>query len=79
MGESVSHWDLEDRVSQTVVGERTPNELVQETVEKVRLIQERLKTAQSRQKSYADNRRRELEFEVGDFVFLKLSPRKGIV
>lgn len=73
------YWDLEDRVSQTVVGERTPNELVQETVEKVRLIQERLKTAQSRQKSYADNRRRELEFEVGDFVFLKLSPRKGIV
>ena len=73
------YWDLEDRVSQTVVGERTPNELVQATVEKVRLIQERLKTAQSRQKSYADNRRRELEFEVGDFVFLKLSPRKGIV
>ena len=73
------YWDLEDRVSQTVVGERTPNELVQDTVEKVRLIQERLKTAQSRQKSYADNRRRELEFEVGDFVFLKLSPRKGIV
>ena len=33
--------------------------------------------SQSRQKSYADNRRRELEFEVGDFVLLKVSPWKG--
>ena len=46
-------------------------ELVQLTVEKVSLIKERLKAAQSRQKSYADNRRRDLEFEVGDHVFLK--------
>ncbi len=76
---SRSSRELGATLTLTVVGERTPNELVQETVEKVRLIQERLKTAQSRQKSYADNRRLELEFEVGDFVFLKLSPRKGIV
>ncbi|GFS38841.1 hypothetical protein Acr_00g0059760 [Actinidia rufa] len=39
---------------------------------------ERLQTAQSRQKSYADIRRRELEFEEGDHVFLKVSPSKGI-
>ncbi|RVW60596.1 Retrovirus-related Pol polyprotein from transposon 297 [Vitis vinifera] len=51
-------------------------ELVQLTVEKVFLIKERLKAAQSRQKSYVDNRRRDLEFEVGDHVFLKVSPMK---
>ena len=45
-------------------------ELVQLTIEKTTLIKERLKTAQSGQKSYADNRRRDLEFEVGDHVFL---------
>ena len=36
-------------------------------------------TAQDRQKSYADNRRKELEFTVGDKVFLKIAPRKGIM
>ena len=54
-------------------------ELVQLTVEKVFLIKERLKAAQSRQKSYTDNRRRDLEFEVGDHVFLKVSPMKSIM
>ena len=43
------------------------------------MICDRLKTAQSRQKSYADTRRRPLEFEVGDYVFLKVSPSKGIM
>jgi hypothetical protein len=37
-----------------------------------------LKTAQSRQKGYVDNRRRELIFEVGDFVYLKVSPMRGM-
>jgi hypothetical protein len=37
-----------------------------------------LKLAQSRQKSYADNRRRELRFHVGDFVYLKMSPMRGL-
>nr|CAN75615.1 hypothetical protein VITISV_010163 [Vitis vinifera] len=54
-------------------------ELVQLTIEKVSLIKERLKAAQSRQKSYADNRRRDFEFEVGDHVFLKVSPMKSIM
>ncbi|CAL9097860.1 unnamed protein product [Musa textilis] len=52
---------------------------VQETTEKIQVIRKRLKTAQSRQKSYADNRRRDIEFEIGDFVFLKVSPSKGII
>jgi hypothetical protein len=43
------------------------------------MIQERLKTAQSKQKSYADNRILELEFQVGDRVFLKLIPSRGIL
>ena len=53
-------------------------ELVQLTVEKVSLIKERLKATQSRQKSYADNRKRDLEFEVGDHVFLKVSPMNSV-
>ena len=53
-------------------------ELARETTEKVKLIRQRLVTAQSRQKSYADRRRRPLAFEVGDHVFLKVSPRRGV-
>ncbi|GAB2268533.1 hypothetical protein Dimus_038722 [Dionaea muscipula] len=52
-------------------------DMVRETTEKVALIQQRLRTAQSRQKSYADHRRRPLEFSVGDHVFLKVTPRRG--
>ncbi|RVX07813.1 Transposon Ty3-G Gag-Pol polyprotein [Vitis vinifera] len=54
-------------------------ELVQLIVEKISLIKERLKTTQSRQKSYVDNRRQDLEFEAGDHVFLKVSPMKSIM
>jgi hypothetical protein len=42
------------------------------------IVRENLKTAQARQKSYADNRRRELIFEVGGFVYLKVSPMRGM-
>ena len=38
-----------------------------------------METAQSRQKSYADKRRRPLEFQVGDSVFLKVAPFKGVI
>ena len=55
-----------------------PN-LIRDTFEKVNLIRHRLLTAQSRQKSYADIRRRPLEFEVGDHVFLKVMPKRGVV
>ena len=48
-------------------------------MEKVQLIRDRLKTAQSRQKSYGDVRIRELEFQVDDWLFLKISPMKGVM
>ena len=48
-----------------------------ETSDKIKLIQERLKVARSRQKSYADTRRRDLQFKEGDKVFLKVSPVRG--
>jgi hypothetical protein len=41
------------------------------------MVIENLKLAQSRQKSYADNRRKELRFQVGDFMYLKVSPMRG--
>ncbi|GJY72909.1 putative reverse transcriptase domain-containing protein [Tanacetum coccineum] len=54
-------------------------ELVQKMTDKVVLIKEKLKAARDRQKSYADNRRKPLEFEVGDKVLLKVSPWKGVM
>ena len=54
-------------------------EIVQDTIEKVNMIRERLKIANDMQKSYADNRRRDLKFEMGDQVFLQVSPWKGIL
>ena len=65
----------------TEVGERsiTGPDLIRDTSEKVSLIRQRLLTAQSRQKSYADVRRQPLEFEVGDHVFLKMMPNRGVV
>ena len=54
-------------------------DIVQETIDKIVIIRDRLKAAQDRQKSYADNRRKPLEFQVGDTVFLKVSPWKGTV
>ncbi|GJW53407.1 hypothetical protein Tco_0097492 [Tanacetum coccineum] len=53
-------------------------EIVQETTEKIVQIRERLKMARIRQKSYADKRRKPLEFQVGDRVLLKVSPWKGV-
>jgi len=53
-------------------------ELIQITSEKIEVIRNKLQTAQSRQKSYADKRRRDLEFSVGDCVFLKVSLTKGV-
>ena len=49
-------------------------DIVQMTVDKVNVICAQLKAAQDRQKIYADKRRKDLEFEVRDRVFLKLSP-----
>ena len=54
-------------------------EMVQLTTDKVRVIKKRMKEAQDSQKSYADRRRRPLEFQVEDKVFLKVAPWKGII
>ncbi|KAL5861808.1 hypothetical protein ACOSQ4_003104 [Xanthoceras sorbifolium] len=51
-------------------------ELIRQTEEKVKIIKERLKVASDRQKSYADLKRKEIEYEVGEKVFLKVSPWK---
>jgi hypothetical protein len=53
-------------------------DLVIEAENKVKVIQANLKTAQSRQRSYADRRRKPLQFQVGDFVYLRVSPTKGV-
>ncbi|GJW48451.1 putative reverse transcriptase domain-containing protein [Tanacetum coccineum] len=54
-------------------------ELIQETTEKIVLIKQRMQPAQDRQKSYADRKRKPIEYEVGDKVMLKVSPWKGVV
>nr|GEZ96082.1 putative reverse transcriptase domain-containing protein [Tanacetum cinerariifolium] len=57
----------------------TGPEIIQETTEKIVQIKQRLQAARNRQKSYADVRRKPLEFQVGDKVMLKVSPWKGVV
>ncbi|XP_073051248.1 uncharacterized protein [Primulina eburnea] len=63
------------------VGERATMrpEIVQHTAEMVAKIRDRMKTVQSRQKSYEDKRRRDLEFAVGDHVFIKITPMKSVM
>src|SRR5438105_4968383 len=61
------------------VGERSLFEpaIIKDVEEQVAKVRENLKAAQSRQKSYADTRRRDLEFQKGDYVYLKVSPIRG--
>ena len=61
------------------VGEHTLTgpALIKEAEDRVIEIKEKLKEAQSHQKSYSDKRRRKLSFEVGDYVYLKVSPIRG--
>jgi hypothetical protein len=62
------------------VGEKTLEgpAFIKEAEQKVALIRTRLLEAQSREKSYADNRRRELSFEEGNFFYLNVSPMRGV-
>ncbi|GJR82031.1 putative reverse transcriptase domain-containing protein [Tanacetum coccineum] len=57
----------------------TGPEIVQETIEKIIQIKQRMQAARDRQKSYADLKRKPMEFQVGDKVMLKVSPWKGVV
>ena len=76
MGSQVNyHYDWTEMEESSITG----LDLIRDTFEKVSLIRQRLLKAQSRQKSYADVRRRPLEFEVGDHVFLKVIPKRGVV
>ena len=54
-------------------------DLIQETEEKVKIIRERLKVATDRQKSYADMKRKDIRYEIGEKVFLKVSPWKKVM
>ena len=62
------------------VGERNffGPDMVSEAEEQVRFIQENLKIAQTRQKSYADKKRQSVSFQVGDHAYLRVSPMKGV-
>jgi hypothetical protein len=53
-------------------------DFVEEAEKQVRTIRIHMAAAQSRQKSYTDRRRKPIEFEVGDFIYLKVSPMKGV-
>jgi ribosomal protein L21E len=52
---------------------------IQQTTESVAKIRQHMLAAQSRQRSYADPKRRSIQFQVGDEVLLKISPTKGVV
>ncbi|GAU47917.1 hypothetical protein TSUD_404700 [Trifolium subterraneum] len=53
-------------------------DIVQETTEKIRMIQEKMKASQSRQKSYYDKKRKDVEFQEGDHVFLRVTSTTGV-
>ena len=54
-------------------------EVVIKTTKLIQQVCDRLRVAQSSQKSYADRRRSDLEFQVGDSMLLKVSPWKGVI
>jgi hypothetical protein len=53
-------------------------DILQEAEKQVHMVRENLRVAQSRQKSYADHRRRDPSFEVRDFMYLKVSPMRDL-
>jgi hypothetical protein len=54
------------------------SEIFQEAERQVQVVRENLQLVQSRQKSYADRRKKKLSFQVGNFVYLKVSPMRGL-
>ncbi|GJX27575.1 retrotransposon protein, putative, ty3-gypsy subclass [Tanacetum coccineum] len=71
-------WGTRLKFSTDFILKAVGPELIEITNEKVAVAKEKLKEARSRQKSYADKHRRDLEFQVGDRVFLKVSPFRGV-
>ncbi|KAL0405562.1 UNVERIFIED_CONTAM: Transposon Tf2-11 polyprotein [Sesamum latifolium] len=67
------YWDVEG------LRQLEGPKLVQETVDKIQIVKQCLKAAQDRQKSYVNKHRREMEYEVGEKVFLRVSPWRGIL
>nr|GFB54259.1 putative reverse transcriptase domain-containing protein [Tanacetum cinerariifolium] len=67
--------------AQILVGEAQilSPELIQDTTEKIIQIKQKMQAARDRQKSYADKKRKPMDFQVGDKVMLKVSPWKGVV
>ena len=78
--EALYGWKCRTPLNWSEAGERTffGPDMVNEAEELVRVIQENLKIAQSRQKSYADKKRQSMLFQVGDHVYLRVSPVKGV-
>nr|GEW33030.1 hypothetical protein [Tanacetum cinerariifolium] len=72
-------WDVYLPLAEIREGQLIGPELVQETTKKILQIKDRIKVARDCQKSYVDKRRKPLEFSVGDYVLLKVSPWKDVV
>jgi len=64
--------------SQTGESQLFGTDIIKEAERQVQIIRENLRTAQSRQKSYADKKRRDVTFQEGDYVYLKVSPIRGL-
>nr|GEV46659.1 putative reverse transcriptase domain-containing protein [Tanacetum cinerariifolium] len=72
-------WDVHLSLAEAEEGQLIGPELVQETTKNISQIKDRIKAVRDCQKSYADKRRKPLEFSVGDYVLLKVSLWKGVV
>ena len=79
--EALYGWKCRTPVCWTELNEHKVigQDIVKDTKEKVQVIRERLKAANDRQKSYIDLKRRDIPYEVGDKVFLKVSPWRKIL
>ncbi|GKC31423.1 putative reverse transcriptase domain-containing protein, partial [Tanacetum coccineum] len=72
-------WDRHLSLAEVGEAQLIGPEIIHETLEKIFKIRDHMQAARDRKKSYADKRRRPLEFEVGDKVMLKVAPWKGVI
>jgi hypothetical protein len=75
MGDDVVHHSIRSSLEEKVIVEP---DIIEEAKAIVHHIQDKLKTMKSRQETYTNKRRRPLEFEVGDHVYLRVLPMKGV-